>query len=553
MVRAQLVIFAVVGMLGLLSVAFTYMQVQSLLGLDRLTVTLQLPATGGLYRFSNVTYRGVQVGRVTKVQLAKRGSQVAVEATMSLSNTVQIPADLEAHVRSVSAVGEQYVDLRPRTENGPFLHDGSVIAVKDAGIPRAIGPVLDNVSTLLATMPEGSLHTLVDEGYNSVKGGQYDLQSLIDSTGAFSSGLDTSGEQTRALFNDAAPLVDSQMQSIDTLHIWSRSLAGLTDQLRDNDPQIRALLQTGPGFAQEATRLFNQLKPTIPILLANLSTLGEITATYNASLEQVLVLYPPYVAGLITGSAAHNPEGMVLGNYAQEFNDPPTCNVGYLPPSAWRAPSDTTTVDTPDGLYCKLPQDSPIAVRGLRNYPCIRKPGKRAPTAAICNSDQNYEPLAQRNPPIGPFPRDPNLEAQGVPPDSRWFPDQGLYSPPGQGPGVPPTQLPVPPPPGLPVSPLPRDIYDSDGLAPPPVPTAPEEGSGSTAPTDLPEPSAPGGDVQAGAADFSAAAAPAAAVAAATYNPRTGEYIGPDGRLYRQADLVPLAANKTWKDLVLSE
>jgi virulence factor Mce-like protein len=543
MVRAQLVIFAVVGMLGLLSVAFTYMQVQSLMGLDRLTVTLQLPATGGLYRFSNVTYRGVQVGRVTKVQLTKRGSQLAVEATLSLSNAVQIPANLEAHVRSVSAVGEQYVDLRPRTENGPFLHDGSVIAVNDASIPRAIGPVLDNVSTLLATMPEGSLHTLVNEGYNSVKGGQYDLQSLIDSTAAFSSGLDTSGEQTQALFNDAAPLVDSQMQAVDALHIWSRSLAGLTDQLRDNDPQIRTLLQTGPGFAREATRLFNQLKPTIPILLANLSTLGEITATYNASLEQVLVLYPPYVAGLITGSAAHTPQGMVLGNYAQEFNDPPTCNVGYLPPSAWRAPSDTTTIDTPDGLYCKLPQDSPIAVRGLRNYPCIRKPGKRAPTAAICNSDQNYEPLAQRNPPIGPFPRDPNLEAQGVPPDSRWFPDQGLYSPPGQGPGIPPTQPPVPPPPGLPVSPLPRDIYNSDGLAPPPVPTAPTDGGGSAAPSDPPEASAP-------ATGFSGAPAP---VATATYNPRTGEYIGPDGRVYRQADLVPLAAHKTWKDLVLSE
>jgi virulence factor Mce-like protein len=545
-VRAQLVIFVVVGMLGLLSVAFNYMQIQSLLGLDRLTVTLQLPATGGLYRFSNVTYRGFQVGRVTKVQLAKHGSQLAVEATLSLSSTAQIPADLEAHVRSVSAVGEQYVDLRPRTESGPFLHDGSVIAVKDASIPRAIGPVLDNVKTLLATMPEGSLHTLVDEGYNSVKGGQYDLQSLIDSSATFSSALDTSGEQTQALFNDAAPLVDSQTKSIDALRVWSRSLAGLTDQLRDNDPQIRTLLQTGPGFAQEATRLFNQLKPTLPILLANLSTLGEITATYNASLEQVLVLYPPYVAGVITGSPAHNPQGMLLGNYAQEFNDPPTCNVGYLPPSAWRAPSDTTTIDTPDGLYCKLPQDSPIAVRGLRNYPCIRKPGKRAPTAAICNSDQNYEPLAQRNPPIGPFPRDPNLEAQGVSPDSRWFPDHGLYSPPGEGPGVPPTQPPAPPPPGLPVSPLPRDIYNSDGLAPPPVLPPPTEGSGSAASTDPPIPSAP-------AAGFSGAVAPADAAATAMYNPRTGEYIGTDGRVYRQADLVPLTAHKTWKDLVFSE
>ena len=47
-----------------------------------------------------------------------------------------------------------------------------------------------------------------------------------------------------------------------------------------------------------------------------------------------------------------------------------------------------TDIDTPDGLYCKLPQDSPIAVRGARNYPCMDKPGKRAPTVEICESDQ---------------------------------------------------------------------------------------------------------------------------------------------------------------------
>ena len=38
------------------------MQVPTLLGIGRLTVKLQLPNTGGLYRFSNVTYRGVQIG-----------------------------------------------------------------------------------------------------------------------------------------------------------------------------------------------------------------------------------------------------------------------------------------------------------------------------------------------------------------------------------------------------------------------------------------------------------------------------------------------------------
>ena len=35
----------------------------------------ELPASGGLYRTSNVTYRGIQIGRVTKVD----GDQVELE------------------------------------------------------------------------------------------------------------------------------------------------------------------------------------------------------------------------------------------------------------------------------------------------------------------------------------------------------------------------------------------------------------------------------------------------------------------------------------------
>ncbi|PRC56567.1 mammalian cell entry protein, partial [Mycobacterium sp. ITM-2017-0098] len=82
------------------------------------------------------------------------------------------------------------------------------------------------------------------------------------------------------------------------------------------------------------------------------------------------------------------------------------------------APEDETTIDTPDGLYCKLPQDSPMNVRGARNYPCIEHPGKRAPTVELCNDPRGFVPTAMRNHITGPYPFDPNLVSQGVPIDS---------------------------------------------------------------------------------------------------------------------------------------
>ncbi|MBH0118985.1 virulence factor Mce, partial [Rhodococcus sp. CX] len=149
-------------------------------------------------------------------------------------------------------------------------------------------------------------------------------------------------------------------------------------------------------------------------------------------------------------------------------------------------PYETDTVDTPEDLYCKLPQNSQIAVRGARNIPCANNPDKRAATAELCNSDREFVPLAIEQPVVGPYPYDPNLEAQGLPQDSRYNPDGSLVAP-------------------------------EVGL--PPIPSA--RGAVSES-----EP------------------------ASAQYDPHTGRYFGPDGRLYRQGDLTAGAEPATWQDMM---
>src|ERR1700753_2574597 len=107
-VRIQLAIFTIVGTIGVIAMVLYYIQAPTLLGIGRMTVTLELPATGGLYQFSNVTYRGVQLGRSSALGLTRPGGK----PPLSLSPSRRVPADLTAAVLSVSAVGEQYVDLR---------------------------------------------------------------------------------------------------------------------------------------------------------------------------------------------------------------------------------------------------------------------------------------------------------------------------------------------------------------------------------------------------------------------------------------------------------
>ena len=54
-------------------VALQYVQIPQLLGWGRYEVTTTLPRTGGLSHISLVTYRGVEVGKVRKVDLTADG------------------------------------------------------------------------------------------------------------------------------------------------------------------------------------------------------------------------------------------------------------------------------------------------------------------------------------------------------------------------------------------------------------------------------------------------------------------------------------------------
>jgi phospholipid/cholesterol/gamma-HCH transport system substrate-binding protein len=564
-VRNQLIIFTIASIVGVAVMVFTYMQVPTLLGIGRINVTLQLPSTGGLYRFSNVTYRGVQVGKVTEVKLTETGA----EATLTLDTSPKIPADLKADVLSVSAVGEQYVDLRPRTDSGPYLRDGSVIAVANTTIPQQVGPMLDQVSALVKSIPKDRISDLLDESYKAFNGAGEDFQSLLDSSSSITKYLNDVSDQSRTLIDDTGPLLDSQAETTDSIRTWARSLAGVTQQVAQNDPQVRAILQQGPGFAQEVAGLLTQVKPTLPVLLANLTTLGQILVTYNPSLEQLLVMLPAVVAAQQSfGLPKNNPTGLPqAGDFAFTISDPPSCTVGFLPPSQWRNPADVTTIDTPDNLYCKLPQDSPLAVRGARNYPCMGHPGKRAPTVELCDDPKGFQPLAMREHAVGPYPFDPNLIAQGVPPDDRvdfndriFAPIEGTPLPPGAMPGgtptdplaamgpPPPSAPPLPPPPpgnslnGQPIPPVEAPLAPAAGDVPP-MPQGPLPGPVPAPPTD-------GGAVPAAPSAFSGKGSGGPSVAITTYDPRTGRYVTPDGQVQQLTNVGSSAEPKSWKDLL---
>lgn len=201
------------------------------------------------------------------------------------------------------------------------------------------------------------------------------------------------------LIDQSKPILDTQTDTSSSIQSWAAHVAQITAQLRDQDRAVRGILDTGPGAADEARQLLERVRPTLPIVLTNLVSLGQVAITYQPNLEQILALYPNEIEGLQGATLANRNtkqgyKGLFL-SFNLNLNLPPPCRTGYLPAQQQRAPGELDYPDKPPGdLYCRIPQDSSLTnVRGARNLPCETRPGKRAPTVKMCESDENYVPL----------------------------------------------------------------------------------------------------------------------------------------------------------------
>jgi len=494
----QIAIFIVVSLIAFTVMALGYMRLPNLLfGMGHYQVTIQLREAAGLYPRANVTYRGTEVGQVKDVRLIDSG----VAAVLSLRSDVKIPSDLEAQVHSQSAIGEQYVALLPRNSNAPPLRNGDVISATNTSIPPDINALLDATNRGLAAIPQDNLNTAINESYNAFGGLGPDLARFIKGSTALAIDARRNLNELTNVIDNTPALLNTQTDTSGSIQAWAKHLADITEQLKSTDPALRGVLDRAGPAADELRQLFERLHPTLPLLLANLVSLGQVAVTYQPNIEQILVLLPQGAATIqAIGLANRNTKQSYQGAYLSfnlNLNLPPTCSTGFLPAPQRRVPTDVDYPDRPDDdLYCRVPQDSPLNVRGVRNTPCETVPGKRAPTVKMCESNENYVPLNDGF----NWKGDPNATLSGQPVPQ---------PPPGQRHSA---NAPGPPSAGL------HDSADA--------------------------PPSPGQRPSAGA--------PLSLIGTASYDPATGTYVGPDGSVYTQADLANRnPPERTWQTMLL--
>jgi phospholipid/cholesterol/gamma-HCH transport system substrate-binding protein len=332
----------------------------------------------------------------------------------------------------------------------------------------------------LAAIPKDNLKTVIDESYTAVGGLGPELSRLVQGGTKLAIDADKNLDPLTALIDKSKPVLDSQADAAGAIQSWAAHLANVTGQVRSADTALAGVLHNGGPLQEQGRELFERLQPTLPLLFANLVSVGEVAVKYQPALEQLLVLLPQAVANLQGASVANvNTKQAYMGFYldfALNVNVPPICATGFLPAQQQRVPSfEDYPERAPGDLYCRIPQDSPFVVRGARNIPCLTVPGKRAPSVKMCESKEEYVPLNDGF----AWKGDPNATYTGQ--DIPQLP-----------PGSPPRQPPPPQP-----------------SAPPPIAIAP-------------------------------------------YDPATGAYVGPDGRVYTQSDLSHAAPPQhTWQSMLM--
>jgi phospholipid/cholesterol/gamma-HCH transport system substrate-binding protein len=361
--RIRLAVFAVVGVLVIAYTGIHYADLGRFLGLrGYYIVRLELANGGGIYSNADVTYRGVSVGRVGTMRLTNGG----IEADLDISNSAPlIPARLHAAIADLSAVGEQYVDLRPQTSAGPYLHSGSVIPERDTKLPIAVTSVLNSVNTLATSLPLSSLRELTNELATGFGGQGSNVASIVGGNAALIHAANATLRQTTTLIRDSRAVIDTQVAESSELDSFSQNLLLLARQLDKSNASIRQLVIKGPQAAAQVADLLAQTNPGLGDLIANLLTTSEVTLTRGAALNELLSALPAAVA---VGSTAVTSKGATFG-LALTFFDPRPCTAGYRGTVYLNGLNTSPDAPLNTGAYCAQPASSGVDVRGSAHAP----------------------------------------------------------------------------------------------------------------------------------------------------------------------------------------
>ena len=383
--KIQLVIFALITMIGVSFVGARYARLDRLVLDTSYNVVGHFTESGGIFTGAEVSYRGVTVGRVSDMKLTDKG----VDVVMSIEKDHKdIPEDSKAVVANRSAVGEQFVDLQPESKQGPYLEDGSDIPTAMTETPMETTKLLTDLSTTVDSVNKQSLTTVVNEFGKAFNGTGDDLGQIADTSNSFINAANDNFSITTALLEDSNTVLTTQMDKTSAIKSFSRDLSLFSTTLANSDGDLRTVIQLRTFLEQN--------KVDLGQLINNLVTTGEVTQKHIDGTEMILVVYPYVVAGGYTVVDKDPNSGLYDAHFGMILQqDPAVCHNGYN--TKRRSPEDRKDLPMNTGARCAEPAGQTNA-RGSQNTPRRAGPAYRAPIVGTYDRSTGKLTYTDRNP-----------------------------------------------------------------------------------------------------------------------------------------------------------
>jgi virulence factor Mce-like protein len=316
-------------------------------------VKVELPSTGGLFEGSAVTYRGVNAGRITKISFTASG----VQATAHLTTKALIPSRTRAVVRSLSPVGEQYLDFQPLVDHGPFLTDGSRVSASYTDVPETLASTVIAVNKLLDQIDPAQLQTVLDETSKALVGTGDDLGRLTDQSNLLVADLNRYWPNLDRLLTNSSTLLDIGTDNAARLRKMAADFKAFASFLKGYNPELEATLKDAPAEIDQLRGLLRDAKETLPLFLDLGSQLTHLLASYEPHLRVLLAAFAPGLG--VLGKAVRN-GSLQLNAIGQDDHD-----CVYSTPE--RSPTTPTRRSIQTDGSC--PSSHPYLQRGAAHAP----------------------------------------------------------------------------------------------------------------------------------------------------------------------------------------
>ena len=335
-ILARLIALFVITLAGGYYIAFDAVGVHLVNGPYQLKVVL--PAAGGIYPDAYVTYRGVEVGKVSSVRL----EQNDVVLTLAINHGTRIPSDATARVRELTAAAEQYMDLVP-TGTGPdpaFFRPGDTVpSDPDQPIPVTIGTLLNTVNSLVNSLSAQDLNTLSSALATGLRDAGGNLRSIIVDGNALVTALQSATPATAELINAGNTVLSTFNDTSNEFATFAANLNVLSAQVKADNSTLVGVLQNG-GSAGQALDSFLTQNGGATVGLINALSSSTDTAYQRQdairALFEILPLFASDVAETVKGGQVHF---QILFNTAS-----PVCPYTPMLPSPTQATSATASL-----------------------------------------------------------------------------------------------------------------------------------------------------------------------------------------------------------------